>query len=458
MKQPISCNLLAVAMASAACITAIPAGAIQRSQDGSGQAALLPFYTVEDGRSTVFAVSNHSDTEVKAVRVNLVEGANGRPALAFNLYLLPGDTWSGAIVNGDSDAAPLLLSGDKSCTSLADGFPATGVSLHTNDFSGARNDGLGQGTLRLRTGSIEVLEQGVLTGSVRADAIAGKCEKLASRFADGGAWATDPNFEITAPTGQLSAEEQLIDVMHGVAFSVPSIHFENFSALARHGKPNLDFDATRLVRPTLPANRTSFTVERDTFVPASRPADAVSLILMTHSLEAQFILNASLQARTEWVLTLPTRNAYLDNLPGGMLPPNSLAEPPFDQLGVDDTERCTFTTWESFSRDGIPSAAVSVPLCNQAQTVHLESGLGSPFDSAVITDFEEGRVRITMGEAALPFSFAEGGSTAAARSIGLPVVAYPLIEVVNTEAQPGQLASYAIVPHVVRHTKITTTP
>lgn len=67
-----------------------PVAAIDRSFDGSGDAVLLPYFHAADGESTVFTVQNYSD-RVKAVRVAVNEGRNGRLTLAFNLYPAPLD-------------------------------------------------------------------------------------------------------------------------------------------------------------------------------------------------------------------------------------------------------------------------------------------------------------------------------------------------------------------------------
>lgn len=429
-----------------------PAFAIERSHDGSGQAVLLPYYSVENGLSTVFAVSNHAD-EPKAVRVVIAEGRNGRVALSYNVYLAARDTWSGAIVadQGSPPAPPRVLTIDTSCTSGT--FPPEGVSMRELDFFGTRADGLGIGVDRLTKGQIELIELGTLTGSAAALAQAKDCGALRSRFEPGGAWAANINADIAAPTGRLSGEAQLIEVERGVAFSTEPFSINGFSNAARHSNGSTDYEDVRIYKPTSVNGNNEFVVDGNARISGQRPADAVSLMLMAAELEGGFTISDDVDASTHFVLSFPTRAAYLDDLGGGELPAGTAPIAPF--AGVDVAAGgpyCVQTTWSSIDRDGDRGAFTEVPLCEQVNVIQVvgEMDTTNHFDSSFRTTIDQGRLRVGLHAELHTLTYSAGPGNGNGFLRGLPAVAHSLMEVRNTNAQPGLLASYAISGAIVR--------
>lgn len=436
---------------------ALPAQALRRSHDGAGQAVLVPYYTVLDDRSTLLTIVNHAE-QPKAVRFLLAEGRNGRPVLSFNIYLAPRDVWTGALVADSAGAR--LLSNDTSCTAPA--IPAAGVALRNFLFTGSAADGLGVEPARLAQGQFEAIEMGVLTGAAAQLVQQRNCAALVQRFVAGGVWATAPNTDVAAPAGLLSVDAQIVDVAAGSIFDVPTIALDEFSGSARHGGPG-EATALRFTTPTLAAGQTRFVVEGDSYIAADRPADAVSLVLMAAALEGPFSLQPGLGATTEWIVTLPTRQSYLDDRPGGVLPAGTAPLAPFaSSSGSGTAPRCNPVTWETIARDGTIVGAddslfpspVDGALCAQVTRVALVRefpAVPGGFEPLSTRGEDNGRLRLGLRPDVHRLAHGTGpGGTLGASQQGLPVLALPLIEARNANAQPGLLATYGYTGHVVR--------
>lgn len=436
---------------------ALPVQALRRSHDGAGQAVLMPYYTVLDDRSTLLSIVNHAE-QPKAVRFLLAEGRNGRPALTFNIYLAPRDVWTGALV---ADAAGArLFSNDTTCTVPA--FPAAGVTLRNFLFTGSAADGLGVEPARLAQGQFEAIEMGVLTGAAATHVLQGECNALIQRFVTGGVWTTAPNTDVAVPSGQLSVDAQIVDVAAGSVFDVPSIALNEFSGSARHGGPG-EATALRFTTPTLAAGQTRFVVEGDSYIAANRPADAVSLVLMAATLEGPFSVDPNLAATTEWIVTLPTRQNYLDDRPGGVLAAGSAPVAPFaSSSGIGTAPRCNPVTWETIARDGrivgaddaFFASPIQGSLCAQVTRVTLTRNVPTPpgtFEPLTTRGESNGRLRLGLRPDVHHLAYGTGPDGAFSGFMdGLPALALPLIEARNANAQPGLLATYGYTGHVVR--------
>jgi len=450
-------NLPTVAAALALAI-APQAQALELSRTGTGQAVLLPYYTVRDGLSTVYSVTNHSDTEVKAVRIAVAEGTNGRVAISTNIYLRPRESWSGALAAGETGLFPRFITRDTACVAAGsnDGFD---VSLRDFAYVGSRADALGSGPARTEFGQIEFIELGVLTGDARNLVLAGDCSGLRQRFQSPGIWSVDLNFDVTRPTGLISAEAQLIDVANGTAWDTPSYVFEDFSGAPRHGNGSIDFDAVRLTRPTLQPNQSVFALGEGVVYPATRGADAVSHLLMAAQLEGAMLLGDVIQGRTRWVVTFPTRRAYLDNLPGGELAAGTPAMAPFAGDGDATAPYCTATQWQAIARDGSLGSARDLDLCRQVNevTLALQDAGEAGFDTDGVG---QGTMRVSLrgDRHLLRYGYQSGPLTLEGTLQGLPVVGVSLMEARNANAQPGVLATYAVTGKVIRKLAGSPTP
>lgn len=422
-------------LALAALAATADASALTRSFDGTGQAVLLPYYHAADGETTLFSVTNHAE-EPKAVHVVIAEGRNGRPALTFNVYLAPRDSWSGALVAAAAGNPPMLVSNDDTCTSPA--IPPQGVALRTVAFSNSNDDQLGHDAERLQQGAVELIETGVLTGQAATLAALRDCNALNARFANG-IWRTMPQFEIATPSGGLRGDAQIIDVGGGVAWTTEPVVLDGFSHTPRHDAPG-DYSEVRIFRPTSDG---VFTVGERATIDSQHGADAVSLLLMSSEVEGGFLLGESLDASTRWVLSFPTRPAYVDNRAGGELPAGSAPQPPFG-AGLGGAVHCVETDWQVVDGRGDLEDVQTLPMCDHVNVVDL----GEELDTTVDT----GRVRLGLNgdDHELNYGLFDGTEVEIWQSHGLPVLVQSLTEVRNANAQPGLLASYAITHRILR--------
>ena len=112
-----------------------------------GHMLVVPYYTAQNGNMTVLHLSNTDRSNGKAVKIRFRGAANSDDVKDFQIYLSPGDIWTGAIAQGANNVATLYTS-DTTCT--VPQIPATGT-----DFATARLPATdtGNGT---REGYIEI--------------------------------------------------------------------------------------------------------------------------------------------------------------------------------------------------------------------------------------------------------------------------------------------------------------
>ena len=93
---------------------AISQAAITASTSEGGSAVVVPYYTVNDGWSTLINLTNTSRNSL-AVKLRLLEARNGRDVLNFTVLLAPTDVWAGWL-SADAMGRPVVRTQDRSCT------------------------------------------------------------------------------------------------------------------------------------------------------------------------------------------------------------------------------------------------------------------------------------------------------------------------------------------------------
>src|SRR4051812_25392357 len=111
---------LHAAILAATALAAAGVDAVQVSSDGRGQVLLYPYYTTRsdsfgNAYATLLSVVN-TTLSAKAVRVRFLEGKNSRPVLDFNLFLLPFDAWTAAVLPDPDTGGARLGTYDVACT------------------------------------------------------------------------------------------------------------------------------------------------------------------------------------------------------------------------------------------------------------------------------------------------------------------------------------------------------
>lgn len=356
------------------------AAALSLNPGGTGQVLVYPYYTVNDNQQTVVSVVNTTD-RAKAVKVRFREGRNGKPVLEFNLYLSPFDAWQGAVTASTDTRGAALVTADASCT--APGlrgpvrFVATGYTGANQDWTDAFTPPSLSSLLgsieRTREGHIEVIEMGLLQSGTLATQLAEEvahgpsgvpvdCLRVIDAWTPPtGGWVDNPAGGIDRPAGGLYGNAAIVDVANGTLQSYEADAIEAFYTNGAEpgflhrspaaGAPDLgDADsgngsiAVRLfvdeeITQRVPARRKTRTTDQ----PYSY--DAVSLLFMTDAIHNEFNTESGLGAASEWVMTFPTRSAYVDT-------------DRFDQV------RKPFT--DAFAIDGRSCEPVSIAYWNRA--------------------------------------------------------------------------------------------
>ena len=379
-----------IGLAVAAAVTLGSAQAVMLSDDGRGQVLLYPYYTVQGGTDTLISVANGT-SRGKAARVRFLEALNGRPVLALNLYLAPHDVWTAKITSIDNGGAKLVVE-DASCTAPAIATVLGGAgeqAFSTSGFDGTNGtpaDGeASQGVARTREGYIEVLEMGdidpeyVLLGDVNflvgitrnnsdgtprpanCPAVAAEWAS-ASPFPNGGHGPlqnTPDTNGLAATTGGLSGTGTLISVAKGTDFSYDPVALSGFYMTqppihtpAASTRPSLA-DAAPVSTVTVVDANTGIPAQiTDNWTNAAAPGnggiDAVTAVLMRSAVINEFVVNTAINAGTDWILTLPTKRWYVDQVVNPVRPFSAA----FAQGGACETLVATFYDQSGWSGSG----------------------------------------------------------------------------------------------------------
>jgi len=275
--------------------------AIGLSEDGTGQVLLYPYYTVADKQDTLISITN-IQKNTKLVRFNVRESLNSQLVYSFDLILRPNDNWSAAITLRDDGAT--LVSADTACTMPAELAGKAGKLGQRALFSknNYQTDLQNTGIERTQTGHIEVIEMGVLSSELASKAAPPQrdCASIQTQYDDIAA-------QLTRPTGGLHGYGVIINPEQGTAVNYDAEALVDFSARSLYrplssGKPDLGSGSSTIAyikTPTGPFQQ-----------PFDSGADAVSAVLTKTKLTNDFVLDESINSRSYWVVTLPTKYLY----------------------------------------------------------------------------------------------------------------------------------------------------
>ncbi|MGQ5488211.1 hypothetical protein ACUH78_05125 [Thauera sp. ZXT1-4] len=139
-------NLLAASLALAlGSMSGAASAALEVNTNGVGQINVLPYYSVQDSYNTLMTITNTDLENGKAVKVRFRAAEWSDDALDFQVFLSPGDVWTGAF--GIVDGQLVLKTSDKSCSLPAqlDGQQFTTIRVEDRDIE------------RLKEGYVEIL-------------------------------------------------------------------------------------------------------------------------------------------------------------------------------------------------------------------------------------------------------------------------------------------------------------
>lgn len=383
-------SLRRIAVAAALIGSATGADAVSISANGSGQALILPYYTVNGGNSTLLSLRNSTDA-VKAVRITFREGRNGAAVLDFNIYLAPHDTWVGAVV-GDAEGPARISRSDATCTVPL--LPDVPQPFQNFEYSPPlQGDGGPYHLERTREGFVEFIEMGEVfddadggfrpataatparTQSNENEIAPANCQVLLAAWTPGGRWNTEPHRNIRSPAGGLSANAVIVNAAQGSSFSLPALALSEFFSPSASCAPgcdgvagqnlhnyfngivsdlssarDADGGATALIRHAGQSYRFRFEGE-------GAGARAVTALLMRRSLSNEFHASqaALLSSDSEWVLTQPTRYLLQRGASASTRLPFRAAYRGSEVAPYSELQgACETTLFEHWGRDGRP--------------------------------------------------------------------------------------------------------
>jgi hypothetical protein len=410
----------AVAATLTAGLAATSAQAVNISDTGLGEVALIPYYTVKNNTDTYISIVNTDDNEVVAVKIRFRENANTREARDFNIFLSPNDVWTGVVTLNDADV-PVIQTSDNSCTApelLPSEATVPGmrvIRFTSSDYDGTGfkpNDGASTGIERTYDGHVEIFAMGMARpldsdiamaaihvqtpNQAPNEAIPRDCEYIRTLYTTPGVGNTPFKEQFYEPDNVLKVASNLMRVDRGVAATIPVDHLANFynpvdstddlMQVPSNEKPNLR-DTTPLIAAqigtgdatALDISATAGIVVDSFFNPLDR-ADAVSSLYMATGVVNEYAIGGASNALYDWVLTFPTKNFYVDTTLQTAAP-----VPPFSQSF--NGQSCETIRFDAYDREELHDHLQFSPpepnvqfgnICYETNVLHFD-----PFESAL---------------------------------------------------------------------------
>lgn len=390
---------------------ASPATVIEVNPHGIGHVNLVPYYTVQSGFDTYINITNTDIRNGKALKVRFRAGGTGERMLDFTLLLAPGDNWSTAVTLDKNAALARLAYGDSSCTLPTDvrvtfgAFPSVGSPDPQGDT---------------REGFVEVITMAdiprtlpsgnasPLFEAIKAPLNVGSCAAgaLAPLAADPLSYADARSKGLEVPTAGILTQWTLINVPRAVSYTGRATALEaragaggpsgfgNIVMFPQTGESIANLATVRaytsdpalrggaayndpghgvqsLLPPDFPPKSSDFPDLSTPYLPqliggglGAGAAPKIQAYLANQALSVssfanEFVLEPSIAAKTDWVVTLPTR--HLSVSPGYFLPSVALA-PAVTDLTRDDSGAPISAVAANFFQTGSNTGGSGVPL------------------------------------------------------------------------------------------------
>ena len=346
-------NILSLAVAaSAAGMTGLATAQMYVNTEHTGEALIFPFYSAQNGNDTLISIAN-TTADTKAVKVRIIESQESEEVLDFNLYMSPQDHFAFAIT-ADGDGAKLVTA-DTSCTvpAITDGEQAfTDLLLLEAAGADAAADPaqeLGDAASREQIGYIEVIEMGqvvdadLVTAITHVDGVPADCSVVVDAWSIvddvEGAWYADANGEEVGVDGSEDANvgttgmgaawnggglygvATVINVAEGTAFGYDAVAIENLvddgnTGSVLHyapGDTRPDFTDTAIsTTASVAIDGALVTYTNNDVLANSTPYNTVSAVLMSDSISNDYVVDPTINALTDWIVTMPTKSHYED--------------------------------------------------------------------------------------------------------------------------------------------------
>lgn len=457
------------------------------SEQGTGQVLLYPYYSVQGGMDTYVTVVN-TTSRAKAVKVRFIEGRGSFEVLDFNLYLSAFDVWNAAVTTTDANnalAGAKIVTNDKSCT--APSIPAGGQAFRNTAYTGTSQVGmnqLGNGIERTREGYVEMIEMGVPDNTFAANTaqipartfewsvthnsagVPNDCAWVQKQFAGLPVNALAPATLMTSTrTGGLIGTGTLINTKDGVDYSYDPVAIEDYNSTLTNlhytpgsTSPSLnDAETTSAVIDGVSSSRRLLSTDWSFAAGGLPRIDAISAVLMRSNVMNEYTVNADLNAGTDWVVTFPTKRAYVSvNNQGGVAPattrPFTMGAGPATSSSWLACEPAVFTRYnreeavKGGSIDFSPSTTVGTSLCYESNVITFtnKNVLGSVNVKNNIDDvFSDGWIDLSFTAIGQSMTAPAVANTpaVAATYVGLPVIGFAVQKYVDNRFN-GAVGNY----------------
>lgn len=322
------------------------ADTLQFGNTGTGHMLVVPYFSTQNGNSTLLSIINTDEKIGKAVKVRFRGAANSDDIYDFQVFLSPGDVWT-ANVSAGADGKSFLTTADASCTKPAKAtlnstpFVTTRLNPAATDAVKANNT---------REGYIEIFNMADIPSTAALYPIIKHkngvpvCADIPADLLNpaNNAWSllnTDANYAtltgatigLARPTTGLAANWTIINVPKAVAWSGAAAAIEAVDSTATPVAPatgNLVYFPQTSVAVTA-ANAVPFTADPlltgglvkgalydlpDLSTPyisgginpsaqAAKLADAIT----AQAVMNEFWTEPTISAATDWVFSMPTR-------------------------------------------------------------------------------------------------------------------------------------------------------
>lgn len=336
---------------------------LEVAESGAGNILLVPYYSAQEGNISVFHVTNTDTVNGKAVKVRFRGAANSDDVLDFQVFMSPGDVWTGIVSQNPQNGLASLVTVDNTCTLPA--LPAAGKDFVTDRLTRADWTAADKAA-QTREGYVEILNMSDIPATAngtnglfkatkhvngkapctstvleataelrRTSSVAGNTAAAITAKADYS--QTDDAFilkvdgksndaaDLTPPTGGLTGQWYIMNLEQNTTFSgvMPAVKVAGTNTALNVFSPQLEeaaelatadplmngsdrsivpqmYDVPDLSTPYVAGNVTSA-------ADAALQAQELTNILSSTSLLNQYATDVELDAKTDWVLSMPTR-------------------------------------------------------------------------------------------------------------------------------------------------------
>jgi hypothetical protein len=283
----------------------------------------------------------------------------------------------------------------------------------------------------------------------------------------GGYWQGTPTIDLLPPAGEIYGSAAIVDVANGTVYAFEAVTLDGYSDVVQHTAPGAAApNLSTAVSNSAAGATTAYVPIRGTIVvatyPAGRGIDAVSAVLMASRWDNEFNTESTLGASTDWLMTFPTKQFYVD--PGIVGAGADSHLPPFadtfnggscDGVSPKFFDRSGLLTWTcgSLCAPPIPATCLqtNVLTINNSTVDGPSDAIGSSLVSYYFQPLvDEGNLQLDSPPSSLR------PSNEGIVFNGLPAIGFVVTNFVNANVTQGVLANYsALYPH---RTQVSCTP